>query len=829
MMLVALLVTSQAVFADDTWYLLGITNWNVDDSNKFNNQKIQKSLSAGNTYSFKVFRQRWEGDKYFGSDGTMDRTNCSSWGFDGSKGDCKITADVPGTYTFSISWNGDNPVISVSYPWGVYGDFDGSWKLWPINDGVANITGVTKGDHEYKIFTSKASSCNCSTCGKMTRSNCSGWQFHENNSNNACMNADIAGTYKFSWDNSTFKLSVTYPAFPLIKGSWDSWTNHDITNGTSITLSLTKSDTPYEFGVQSSSGNFYKNASITRGNCTNVSLSTDGSNATLAVDISGNYTFTWDATNYKVSVTYPTCPTPSLTSVTGDTNVKVGSEHTYTANGASAGTGATISSYDWTLPSGWTKKSSSSNTITVTVGNTTGSASISCKVTNSCGTQSAAKSLNVTVVPACTPPSSGFDAEGQLNAGQGSPWEGSKSDNATGGYFANNYRTITLTTDVDIDAYSWTCVTKPEDSTINWTNQTSKTATAQVNLPGVYTFKVAVNCTGGSSVESETVTVTVPYPEVGISGPLYNGSWNHGDAGNDGPKFTRNGLTYTNTFDINQKGEFVIIQRYKLGCTENNGWDGYQECSAISGDNGNKINNSTLTNEGGFANYGSGANFTTNLDVSGGSTVKITVTMTDYDSYRIKIEKKCDNPVITANPSTEAQTLCEGVDATQLSVTATGTDCTYQWYSYTNAGGTTGEASISGATSASYKPATTAAGTLYYRCKVTACETPVQSNVSGGITVNAGPGAVTKSPTDVHPYEVTTFTASGSGAASAEWSIQTRPSGVTADEAYLLGTTTGASVKFKGEAANGYVVRAAANGCNTDTQFNVVADPNNCQ
>ncbi len=99
---------------------------------------------------------------------------------------------------------------------------------------------------------------------------------------------------------------------------------------------------------------------------------------------------------YSMKFKRSSCPTPTLTSVTGDTDVEQGSQHTYTANGGSPGTGATISRYNWTLPDGWSG-TSTTNTITATVGNSAGSKTIKCTVTNSCGSTSAEKSLSVNV------------------------------------------------------------------------------------------------------------------------------------------------------------------------------------------------------------------------------------------------------------------------------------------------------------------------------------------------------------------------------------------------------------------------------------------------
>ena len=95
---------------------------------------------------------------------------------------------------------------------------------------------------------------------------------------------------------------------------------------------------------------------------------------------------------------------------------------------------------------------------------------------------------------------------------------------------------------------------------------------------------------------------------------------------------------------------------------------------------------------------------------------------------------------ITTQPSTTIQNLCQGTAATSLSVTASGTTLSYQWYSNllnSNTGGT-----AVGTNSASYTPVTTTAGTLYYYCVVTAaCGTSVTSNVSGAVNVTSVPGA----------------------------------------------------------------------------------------
>ena len=91
----------------------------------------------------------------------------------------------------------------------------------------------------------------------------------------------------------------------------------------------------------------------------------------------------------------------------------------------------------------------------------------------------------------------------------------------------------------------------------------------------------------------------------------------------------------------------------------------------------------------------------------------------------------CAPPVITAHPATVDTFSNQGVSFAALSVTATGSTLSYQWYSHTennNSGGT----AIDGATGRTYTPSSAIAGTaLHYYCVVTnACGTET-SNASG--------------------------------------------------------------------------------------------------
>ena len=120
------------------------------------------------------------------------------------------------------------------------------------------------------------------------------------------------------------------------------------------------------------------------------------------------------------------------------------------------------------------------------------------------------------------------------------------------------------------------------------------------------------------------------------------------------------------------------------------------------------------------------------------------------------------NTVVTSfGPAT--QSVCQGTEAANLNITATGTGTlTYQWYSNV-ANSNTGGTAISGAESTSYTPSTAAAGTTYYYCVVTGTCGAVAS-ATASVTVTAvTENTTTASACDTYTWSVNgqTYTASG--------------------------------------------------------------------
>lgn len=158
--------------------------------------------------------------------------------------------------------------------------------------------------------------------------------------------------------------------------------------------------------------------------------------------------------------------------------------------------------------------------------------------------------------------------------------------------------------------------------------------------------------------------------------------------------------------------------------------------------------------------------------------------------------------VLTANvsitgQSTVGQTVCLGTAFNPISVTATassGSISGYQWYKNTennNSGGT----SISGATSSSYTPDSSAPGTWFYYCVVSGGCGTVTSGVSEAMTVKTNNTADSPSSTPtlcintaLTPITIATTGATGIGTATG------LPSGVNAiwasDRITISGTPT---------------------------------------
>jgi|GEM_PF-2906901 len=275
----------------------------------------------------------------------------------------------------------------------------------------------------------------------------------------------------------------------------------------------------------------------------------------------------------------------------------------------------------------------------------------------------------------------GFGISAQLNAGEAYPWVGevvvSGSSTETGGYFADDHRTVTLSTSQVADNYEWVCVQYAIDGTLQTVNiadvvtinnSDQRSATATLNLPGDYTFQCKAKCAADVDyTASATVTISV-YPEMGMDGPILDGSWpSHSIAGQSDHQLTREtgSLVWSKSFNCYDNGgttdnyQFVVIQQYKNGCEANTGWAGHEECGDEGAKFNNKINNSQIFFEDGsvqFANVeANNYNFQLSDFPSTGAQLTLTVTMTGWDSYTVELTKKQEQ--IYANYSSNGENM----------------------------------------------------------------------------------------------------------------------------------------------------------------------------
>ena len=137
-------------------------------------------------------------------------------------------------------------------------------------------------------------------------------------------------------------------------------------------------------------------------------------------------------------------------------------------------------------------------------------------------------------------------------------------------------------------------------------------------------------------------------------------------------------------------------------------------------------------------------------------------------------------PIITTQPSTVAQTTCQGTPFAPLTVVASGSNLTYQWWvrtTYTAASPPTGGAPVSGATSANYTPSSATVGTNYYYVIVSGSScTPVRSQnctLAYTVTAPSAGGTIAGGTTLCSNTNSTTLTLSGYTGNIIKWQSST--------------------------------------------------------
>lgn len=117
-------------------------------------------------------------------------------------------------------------------------------------------------------------------------------------SGNKCTLTDVAPTYKFYW--GTTRGSTSSQGTMTLSGTTATYTMNNVSQNTT-----------YYFGVQKTAGStteFYNhtNGQIIDTNCKNWQLNTGQQDCRIDTAMAGSYTFTFDTSTNKVSVSYPT-------------------------------------------------------------------------------------------------------------------------------------------------------------------------------------------------------------------------------------------------------------------------------------------------------------------------------------------------------------------------------------------------------------------------------------------------------------------------------------------------------------------------------------------
>lgn len=202
----------------------------------------------------------------------------------------------------SGQWDCGNNVTWSAINWYIVGDFNG-WNT-TANKMPCNIS-IESGNHTMKIVSEYGEWFG--NTGTMIRGNSSGWTMTYGENSNCTLTADVAGTYNFSCTGT--KLTVTYPEECFLKGNFNDWSNTHSILGGSVTIYL-KAGT-YEFKIhrydETSDYWVSNDGTMTRDNCSGWTMSSEvNDDCKITADFDGDYTFTYDRSTGKLSVTYPT-------------------------------------------------------------------------------------------------------------------------------------------------------------------------------------------------------------------------------------------------------------------------------------------------------------------------------------------------------------------------------------------------------------------------------------------------------------------------------------------------------------------------------------------
>lgn len=196
---------------------------NIVPINYSGNGTAKVQLEKGKTYKFKISNN---GPVWFGSDATATRSVNTLSNLEKGK-TARIEADKTGEYTFTVSWSGDVPSVTITYPtenipaytlrYKVKGS-SGSFKTVALDKAThttATVNLEADKTYEYEISDPNSVWFGDQNNGTMNVNNCINWSFYKNKQCYILTNK--AGEYKFTVNWESTEKAVVSVAYPNVK------------------------------------------------------------------------------------------------------------------------------------------------------------------------------------------------------------------------------------------------------------------------------------------------------------------------------------------------------------------------------------------------------------------------------------------------------------------------------------------------------------------------------------------------------------------------------------------------------------------------------------
>lgn len=240
----------------------------------------------------------------------------------------KITTKSSGNYTLTANYTENRFVVrggdKFGDTWGkdthVMTKKNASEKIvyYTITlDGTNNIDDVSNNQFQFKIYEKELNKWYGLTADGdqywYTRGmDAKSLDGNDATSKNIEIRADVKGDYEIKVDysnpNSSPKITVTYPQKPYyLAGTWDNWLGESPIENTPVTIYLEKGEYSFLIFNYQENAEYYGNiGKMERTNCSGWTMTDRAGDCRIDADITGNYTFTFDKSTKKLTVTYPT-------------------------------------------------------------------------------------------------------------------------------------------------------------------------------------------------------------------------------------------------------------------------------------------------------------------------------------------------------------------------------------------------------------------------------------------------------------------------------------------------------------------------------------------